>query len=360
MDFGLSFLPDVNDKKCPAPDYFKNAITLSKFADTVGFKTIKMTEHYFQDYGGYCPSPLIFLASIASITKKIRLMTGCILPAFHHPIQIAAETALLDAISQGRLDVGFARAYLPYEFSALGVDINTSRDRYEKTIETVKKLWTEKNVSAKTDFFTFSDVNSLPIPTQKPHPPIWGAAVNSRQTFAWLGEKSCGLLVTPPITMIEDLVEKLEIYRESFIPDETIQKPTVAISLPLLIRNNQKEAEEEGDVYLSEYIRVWAKAADSWNTLSSTNYPGYTGLSYALRQNTPKKMRDTMQAMIGTPDFIAEKIQTLSRLTRVDQILWQIDFGGKPLKSAMNTLNLFVSNVLPLINKESSYEKAHF
>src|SRR3990167_7852138 len=125
MDFGLSFLPDVNHTKLPAPDYFDHAIALSKFADAAGFKTIKMTEHYLHDYGGYCPSPLIFLASVAAITKHIRLMTGCILPAFHHPIQIAAETALLDAISKGRLDVGFARAYLPYEFSAFGIDIDT-------------------------------------------------------------------------------------------------------------------------------------------------------------------------------------------------------------------------------------------
>ena len=360
MDFGLSFLPDVNNKKISAQDYFSNIINLSKFADASGFRTIKMTEHYLHDYGGYCPSPLMFLASIATVTKKIRLMTGCILPAFHHPIQIAAQTALLDAISNGRLDVGFARAYLPYEFAAFNVDIDTSRERYEQTIKAVKRLWTEQNVSTKTAFFNLDNVNSLPTPTQKPYPPIWGAAVNSRQSFAWLGEQGCRLLVTPPITNLDDLTSKLDIYRESFIASEVTWKPTVAISIPLLIRENIREAEQEGDLYLSEYIQVWADAADAWNGFSSSNYPGYTGMSRMLRQNSPSNMRKTMQAFVGTPQSVAKQIQNLIEVTEVDQILWQVDFGGQPYSSAITTLNLFVREVMPIItmNYKDKYATA--
>jgi len=352
MHYGLSFLPDIHHGVLPASDYFKNAIALSTFADSAGFRTIKMTEHYLHEYGGYCPSPLIFLASVASCTKQIRLMTGCILPAFHHPIQIAAETALLDAISGGRLDVGFARAYLPYEFSAFGVDIDDSRERFEQTIAAVIQLWTEKHVTIDSSFFKFKDASSLPMPTQQPHPPIWGAAVNARQSFAWLGEQGFNLLVTPPLTNLQDLTDKLEIYRESFTQTTVAKKATVAISLPLLIKNNQKEAVEEGDFYLSEYNRVWADAADAWNNCSSSNYPGYTGMSHALRQNHPHIMRETSQALIGTPDFIAKKIKHLIDVTQVDQILWQIDFGGKPYEAALSTLQLFTEDVLPRLSRE--------
>lgn len=147
MEYGLSFLPDIVEDDYSAVEYFQNALTLSQFADEAGFKTIKMTEHYLHSYGGYCPSPLMFLASVAAITTNIRLMTGCILPVFHHPLQIAANSSMLDAISKGRLDVGFARAYLPYEFSAFEIDMDESRDKYQETIAAVKKLWTEKNVS---------------------------------------------------------------------------------------------------------------------------------------------------------------------------------------------------------------------
>ncbi len=187
MEYGLSFLPDIAEDSYTAAEYFQSALKLSKLADEAGFKTIKMTEHYLHSYGGYCPSPLMFLASVASITNKIRLMSGCILPVFNHPIQIAANTAMLDAISLGRLDVGFARAYLPYEFSAFEIDMDSSREKYQDTISAVKQLWLEKNVDYKSNFFNLNQVNSLPKPTQYPYPPLWGAAVNSRQSFAWLG-----------------------------------------------------------------------------------------------------------------------------------------------------------------------------
>jgi alkanesulfonate monooxygenase SsuD/methylene tetrahydromethanopterin reductase-like flavin-dependent oxidoreductase (luciferase family) len=353
MEYGLSFLPDIADDTYTATEYFQNALKLSKFADEAGLTTIKMTEHYLHSYGGYCPSPLMFLASVAAITNQIRLMTGCILPVFHHPLKIAADTSMLDAISQGRLDVGFARAYLPYEFSAFEIDMDSSREKFQETIATVKKLWTENNVSCKSNFYNFKNLNSFPKPTQPFHPPLWGAAVNARQSFAWLGEQGFNLLVTPPLTKMEDLIEKLDIYREAFSPNEVTKEPKIAISLPLLIREDQVEAELKGDEYLSEYIRVWADAADSWTNTSSINYPGYTGMSYALRHNSAEHMRETNQAVIGTPIFVALQIKEIIQLTNIDQILWQIDFGGQKLDSMMNTLSLFVNKVLPLLRQEN-------
>jgi alkanesulfonate monooxygenase SsuD/methylene tetrahydromethanopterin reductase-like flavin-dependent oxidoreductase (luciferase family) len=345
MNFGLSFLPDANNNNIKANDYYKNAIRLSVFAEEINFNTIKMTEHYLHDYGGYCPSPLMFLASIASLTKNIRLMTGCILPAFHHPIQIAAKTAQLDAISNGRVDVGFARAYLPYEFSAFNIDMDESRSRYEETISATIQLWTQRNVTISSKFFNFKNVNSLPLPTQKYHPPIWGAAVNSRQSFAWLGEQGFGLLVTPSLTGLQELSNKIKIYRECFVPNSVFKSPTVTISLPLLIRHNEKDALLESDNYLSEYTKVWANATDSWNSHVSNNYPGYTNMSQIIKSNTPSTMRETNQAIIGNPDTVIRRINELVETTQVNQILWQVDFGAQPLNSSMETLKLFNKHV---------------
>ncbi|HSW70067.1 MAG TPA: LLM class flavin-dependent oxidoreductase [Gammaproteobacteria bacterium] len=112
MKFGLSFLPDCSPKDKSAIEYYKEALILCDLADKAGLHYIKMTEHYLHPYGGYCPSPLSFLCAVAARTSQIRLMTGCVLPAFHHPIQLAANVAMLDAISNGRADIGFARARL--------------------------------------------------------------------------------------------------------------------------------------------------------------------------------------------------------------------------------------------------------
>jgi len=93
MEFGVSFYLIVGPGTMKPSAYFASAFELATIADREGMASVKMTEHYLNPYGGYCPSPLSFLAAVAARTRRVRLITGCILPAFHHPIQIAAETA---------------------------------------------------------------------------------------------------------------------------------------------------------------------------------------------------------------------------------------------------------------------------
>jgi alkanesulfonate monooxygenase SsuD/methylene tetrahydromethanopterin reductase-like flavin-dependent oxidoreductase (luciferase family) len=190
VDHGISFLPDGSPSTKEPQDYFRDALHLSELADRSGFRYVKMTEHYLKAYGGYCPSPLTFLAAVAARTSRVRLMTGGILPSFHHPVQTASECAMVDAISGGRLDVGFARAYLPYEFECFGLALDESRARFDASVELILRLWTEEGVSVSNSFGTLHDASILPRPTQVPHPPVWVTAVRSRGSFASAGSAS--------------------------------------------------------------------------------------------------------------------------------------------------------------------------
>lgn len=350
MKFGLSFLPDANDRDLSAITYYKTALKLAKMADDAGMSTIKMTEHYLHPYGGFCPDPITFLAAVASCTKQIRLMTGCILPVFHHPVQIAAKTAMLDAISMGRLDVGFARAYLPHEFSTFEVSMDGSRDIFEKTIEAVIKLWTETNVSISNEYFNIINATSLPRPVQQPCLPIWGAAVLSRQSFSWLGEKGFNLLVTPPLDGLTHLRDKIDIYTESYVSYHPNKTPRVTLSMPLLIADNEKEAIRLSDQYLSKYIDVWADATETWAHHTSTDYPGYMGLGHVLRAITPEKMRHHLQALVGTPTQVIDRINQILEIVKLDQIIWQVDFGTQPESISCRTVELFINKVMPNIS----------
>src|ERR1700687_4912999 len=91
-------------------------------------------EHYFHYYGGYSPNPIVFLSAASQRTTRARLVTGAVLPAFNHPLKLAGEVGMLDAISGGRLEVGFARAFLPHEFARFGVSVHESRERFEEGI----------------------------------------------------------------------------------------------------------------------------------------------------------------------------------------------------------------------------------
>jgi alkanesulfonate monooxygenase SsuD/methylene tetrahydromethanopterin reductase-like flavin-dependent oxidoreductase (luciferase family) len=355
MKFGLSFLPDADMTTKSPSEYYKEALKLCVIADQAGMHTIKMTEHYLHPYGGYCPDPLTFLASVASITQNIRLMTGCVLPVFHHPIQLASRAAMVDILSQGRLDVGFARAYLPYEFDAFGVDIDESRDRYTLAIEAIKQLWSEENVTIDSPFFKFKNATILPRPLQYPHPPIWGAAVMSRQSFAWLGEQGFNLLVTPPPGPVNNLKERIDIYRESFASQTQLRGGEVAISLPLLLDENHANAIKKSDRYLSRYLNVWVDAVQFWQGKHSSAYPGYERIPEILNKLTPHDMRNYQQAIVGTPEGVCEQIMWLHETLSIDHFLWQIDFGTQPFHVSMKTLELLIGEVMPRLGM-TAYE----
>lgn len=350
MKFGLSFLPDANPDTKSSKLYFDEIIQLAIMADQAGLNTIKMTEHYLHSYGGYCPDPLTFLASIARMTKRIRLMTGCVLPVFHHPIQLASRAALVDVLSNGRLDVGFARAYLPYEFDAFQIDIDESRDRYNTAIDTIKRLWNEANVSVESSFFTFNNATILPRPIQQSIP-IWGAAVMARQSFAWLGEQGYHLLVTPPPEPIENLKERLDIYRECFSLNHPDKKYQIAISLPLLIDTKHETAIQKCDQYLRCYLNVWTDATRHWAGKNSAAYPGYARIPEVLKQLTPENMRNYYQALAGTPAEINEKILYIKKTLSIDHFLWQVDFGSQHLDTSANTLQLLIEHIMPEWNE---------
>lgn len=349
MRFGLSFLPDANGCDLSASDYYQNALSLAKIADKAGLSTIKMTEHYLHPYGGFCPDPITFLASIATSTKQIRLMTGCILPIFHHPVQIAAKTAMLDVLSGGRLDVGFARAYLPYEFNNFQIPLDESRDRFEHTIDAVIKLWTEKDVSMTNPYFQLDQATSFPKPIQAPHPPIWGAAVMSRQSFAWLGEKGCNLLVTPPLNGLSELQKKIYIYTESFHATYANKSPLICMSMPLLMAEDDHVAIQLSNQYLAKYISVWANALEAWSHHRSNAYPGYESLASKIRNCTPNHMRTHLQALVGCPARVLDSIHDIMKTLNINQLIWQIDFGAQPDYVSQRSLQLFIEEVIPYI-----------
>jgi Luciferase-like monooxygenase len=116
MRFGLNFFPSFRLSDMSTAEYFSLGLSLSERADELGYSSVKTVEHYFHDYGGHSPNPIVFLSAVAARTHRIRLITGAVIPAFNNPIKLAGELAMLDNISNGRLDAGFGRAFIPKEF----------------------------------------------------------------------------------------------------------------------------------------------------------------------------------------------------------------------------------------------------
>src|SRR6266852_6349759 len=197
LEFGMQFFPDVGPEQKSAAEYFDESLRLIDFCDPYGWGHVRTVEHYFHHYGGYSPNPIVFLTAASQRTKKARLITGAVLPIFNSPLKLAGEIGMLDGISGGRLEVGFARAFLPHEFAQFGVSLDESRKRFNEGIAQISLLLEKENVSSDGEFHSFRNVTSLPRPTQKPHPPLWIAAIATPESFALAGKMGAGVMSIP-------------------------------------------------------------------------------------------------------------------------------------------------------------------
>jgi probable F420-dependent oxidoreductase len=151
--------------------YYREALDEVVRAEELGFDSVWMEEHHSVT-NHYWPSPLPVLAGFATRTSRLTLGTDIIVAAFHHPVRLAEDVAMLDVISNGRLVLGIAIGYKPDEFALYGVDLEKRGARFEEQLAIMKGLWTRERVQFTGTYYTLEG-RLEPKPVQKPHPPVW-------------------------------------------------------------------------------------------------------------------------------------------------------------------------------------------
>ncbi len=184
---------------------------LSVMAEEYGFDSVWPVEHHFSDYG-HCVSAAVMLGALASVTRTARLGSGVVALPFQNPIRIAEEFALIDLMSDGRLDFGIGRGFQPLEFHGYGVDQAKSREIFEEALAIILQAWTRDRVDFIGQHFRFENVAVRPKPLQKPHPPIWMAAV-SPESFTYAGARGFNLVCAPLLTATGGLADHIRAYR---------------------------------------------------------------------------------------------------------------------------------------------------
>ncbi len=347
MEFGIQFFPDVGPAEKSGADYWREALELVDLSDELGLAHVRTVEHYFHAYGGYSPNPLLFLAAAAMRTRNARLITGAVLPIFNHPLKLAGEIGMLDAISGGRLEVGFARAFLPHEFGHFKVSVNESRARFEEGVEQVRRLLEEENVTCEGRFHGFRNVTSLPRPTQVPRPPFWVAALASPESFAGAGAAGHAIMAIPMAGgMMKELIA---LYREAWRKGGHPGRGRVMLAFHMFCAESDAEAARVAREPLNRYLATLVAAASDWTEgLNSKDYPNYDKIIAALAKESFESQVEKGAAWIGTPERIVGQIRAYQALVGGFEVAsMQVNFNTIPLEDAKRSLRLFAREVMP-------------
>ena len=175
----------------------------------------------FMSRGGHhALDPFVALTVAATATTRLRLHTNLVILAYRNPFISAKAIATLDVVSGGRVIVGTGAGYLAPEFAALGADFDRRNDITDEAIVAMKAIWSGEPVTMEGLHFTATETVALPLPVQRPNPPIWIGG-NSNRALRRAVEHADGwnpmpsparaskMLRTPPIESLDDLVRRI-------------------------------------------------------------------------------------------------------------------------------------------------------
>ena len=145
-------------------------ISTAKKAEDLGYSALLMPDHY-GDQLGVIPA----LAAAAAVTTDLRVGSLVFANDFRHPALLAKDTATIDLLSNGRLEVGIGAGWMNDDYSWTGVPHDRAGvriDRMIEAIEVVKGLWGDEPFSYSGDHYTITEMNGHPKPVQAGGPPI--------------------------------------------------------------------------------------------------------------------------------------------------------------------------------------------
>ena len=352
MQFGVQFFPDVRPEQKSASDYFREALDIVEESEKLGFSHIRIVEHYFHYYGGYSPNPMLFLAAAAQRTQRARLVTGAVLPIFNNPLKLAGEIGMLDAISGGRLDVGFARAFLPHEFRRFRRSPDESVARFREGLEQVELLLTRENVTHRGRFHTIENTTSLPRPTQRPRPKFYIAAQNTAESFAFAGRMGYSVMAIPLTgAMMRPL---LGAYREAWAQAGHAGQGEVMLAFHMFCQEDSSRARAVACPLLDAYLHSLVDAAGDWlDGPASADYPGYDRMIAKLRESTAADLIASGAAWVGSPEEIGAAIdRAREEFATFEHASLQVNFNVTPLSAAQASMRLFADRVMPRFTAE--------
>lgn len=338
MRFGvhylITYLPELDGT---VPELYRHLVEQIQEAEGLGFDQAWLTEHHFHEFGGMIPYPPVLLTALAAATTRIHLGVAISVVPLHNPLQNAEAYAMVDVLSNGRLEFGVGRGSNPEEFDDFRISYQDSPLRLREHMEVVLQAWSDEPIAFHGQLFDYENVRVLPKPLQRPHPPVWVAASRSDDTFRWAGEKGFHLMTLPYTYPPEVMLHWIGVYRDALRehghdPDQR----EILGKFHIFVAESDAAGRSVAEPYWLNYQRVhWARGA--W-TLS--------------RPQTAADFRAEVEQghiIAGDPARCAELIQRWRERFGLTTVTGVFHFGGMPHELALSSMRLFGERVIPAL-----------
>jgi len=198
---------------------YRETLDQCELADKVGFDNLWFVEHHFLMGFSGSPCPEVLMGALSQRTKNIRIGFGVSILPNHHPIRIAERVAMVDQLTNGRVEFGTGRSNA-YEQMGQGIDPRETRDRWEEAITMLPKIWQSDEFEWKGKFWDVPSRRVLPRVFQKPHPRMYLACTQT-DSFRLAAQKGIGVLSSASYA-VDILAEHVKVYRDAIKDAEPV------------------------------------------------------------------------------------------------------------------------------------------
>ena len=346
MKFGLFHsvqLPDSSEQD----RYYREALEQVLHAEMLGFRSVWFTEHHFTRHG-IVSDTFSVLAYLAGVTSRIRLGTAVTVLPFHNPVRLAEQTATVDVLSNGRLDLGVGRGYQWGEFHRMGIPMEEATRRFEEGMEVLQRAWTSiEPFDHRGEFWSFNDLTILPRPVQQPHPPVYVAA-SGPESLARVVRNDWNLLVGQAETQSQ-VADQVRLFQNSLAEVDGKYTPQrVVVARAMHCASSTEQARREAEIPFTWFRQtgqeVSAPPCQRVELLPDEFAAYRSRYTSHARFDFRARCEDVM--LFGSPGHIAERIGQLQD-AGVENLIFFVNFGGIEHQRVQDSLALFASEVLP-------------
>ena len=346
MEFGVFHeFPSLEGR--PDAEAFAEAFDVVDGAERWGLDVMWLAELHFDPPRSVLSSPMVVASAIAARTKRMKIGVAVQVLPLGNPLRIAEEAATVDHISQGRLIFGAGRSGVAKTYEAYNVPYSESKERFNETLEIVRRAWTETNFSHKGKYFQFEDVTVTPRPLQTPAPPIRVAAT-SPDTFVATGELGMPIFLAIRHEDARHFMPQVETYRKAWRDAGHPGEGPIYLRAPGFVAPTAAEAKSRYEASLTHYFQAQGRLlADSARRLGlDPGNPRFKTADTLMTMTYDKALEGS--TLMGTPDQVADKIASLKADMGLSGVLVELNCGGKVRHAhEMEAMRLLCQEVRP-------------
>ena len=347
MDVGLFFLMQRDDAWDERAVY-DAALAQMLEAEGLGYHSVWIAEHHFNDYG-LCPAPPVLASYVAARTTTLRLGMGVSLVPLHHPVDLAEQLATVDVLSGGRLDVGVGRGGTLQDYQTFQSDRDDSRARVEEGIALMRQCWRGAPFDFKGRFHSAERLHVRPRPVQQPHPPLF-VATNSEDSV--LSAAKLGLpTMTSFFVPMAEVQRRRGVYRETALSAGRSKDAIEALERQSWLMRAVHIAPER-DAALRASEGPWMSYQRKMSKLRADSAGGSVPNSFDRSMMKLRPFADYVKEgwiIAGTPDEVREGLERDLDTAGYRRLLLVMALPGLETSLALRSMRLFAEKIAPAL-----------